>query len=129
MDLRDRILQEKNLRTETVEVPEWGETIEIRELNGFQRAALIERVGDKRGSSFDIFREMAELVVHTAFDPEKGEPVFQPDDTDELLQKSGAVIERLAKISSDLSGITRDAAVGTEKNSASGTRSDASTSE
>lgn len=125
-NLRDRILGAADIRRETVHVPEWDATVEVRGLNGTQRAKLMKTGFDARGA-VDFEKLYPELLIASTYDPETGQPVFTEADRDALNGKSGAALERLAQAAMRLSGLSPEAPAQAEKNSAA-TPSDASTS-
>lgn len=116
MSLRDKILSKQDLRYEKVHIAEWDVEIEVRGLTGAQRGELIGRAKDGELDSSDLMGEMVELVIRTVYDPETGDRVFTNDDKAALLERNGEIIERLASIASDLSGITSKAVEDAEKN-------------
>lgn len=124
--IREQILGAKDIRSETVAIPEWGVTVEVRGLTGTQRARLMKNGFDARGT-VDFERLYPELIIASVFDPETGEPVFGEADREALNAKSGAALEQVAQSAMRISGLSPDAGAQAEKNS-SATPSDASTS-
>lgn len=125
-NLRDTILGASDIRKETVTIPEWGVTVEVRGLTGTQRAKLMRTGFDQRGT-VDFEKLYPELVIATTFDPATGEAVFTEADRDALNGKSGAALERLAQAAMRVAGLSADAVEAAEKNSES-TPSEGSTS-
>lgn len=104
-ELRKTILEANDLESEIVSVPEWGGVkIEIRSLNGKERAKLLSRAS-RPDNSVDLERWFPDLVIATAHDPETGEKVFEQADRDALNNKNGAVVSRLATIAQRLAGM------------------------
>lgn len=124
--IREQILAARDIRSETVAVPEWGVTVEVRGLTGTQRARLMKNGFDARGA-VDFERLYPELIIASVFDPETGEPVFGDADREALNAKSGAALEQVAQAAMRISGLSPDSGAQAEKNS-SATPSDASTS-
>ncbi|MBV9772646.1 MAG: hypothetical protein JO040_01770 [Gemmatimonadetes bacterium] len=124
--IRERILAAQDLRSETVTIPEWDVTVEVRGLTGTQRARLMKSGFDASGT-VDFERLYPELVIASTFDPATGEAVFGEADRDALNGKSGSALERLAQAAMRVSGLSPDATAAAEKNSEA-TPSDASTS-
>lgn len=125
-NIREQILGAKDIRSETVAVPDWGVTVEIRGLTGTQRARLMKNGFDARGT-VDFERLYPELIIASTFDPATGQPVFEEADREALNAKSGAALEQLAQAAMRISGLSPDAGAVAEKNS-DDTPSDASTS-
>ena len=104
MSLRDTILQSDDLEESTMTIPEWGDaTITVKAMTGRQRMKLVEQTQAKNRENF-----YADILIALTFDPETGEPVFDPADRDTLSGKSGAVLERLAEEAMRISGISSD---------------------
>jgi hypothetical protein len=125
-NLRDKILQATDIRRESVHVPEWDTTVEVRGLSGSQRAKLMKTGFDARGTA-DFEKLYPELIISSTFDPETGTPVFTEADRDALNGKSGSALERIAQTAMRLSGLAPDAVEQAEKNSVA-TENGASTS-
>jgi len=106
MTLRETILEAQDIVETTVEVPEWGDVkITLRSLNGKERVKLYEGVTGK----MKVFM-YADILIVTAYDPENGEPVFDPADREALAEKSGNVLDRLASVVLGISGLDTDEA-------------------
>ena len=102
MSLRDTILTANDLQEDTVTVPEWGDVkLLLRGMTGKQRIDLVDKSGNDRSHMY------ADILIATALDPDTGSPVFDKADRDPLMEKSGAVLERLALVViQDLSGVS-----------------------
>lgn len=116
MSLRDKILQAKDIPVESIEVPEWGVTIEVRGMTGKQRSDMIAATLDKSGKPITgaIYPQ---LLSRCLYDPETQEPIFTSSDADQISEKSGHILERLARIASRLSGVSEESLETAEKNS------------
>jgi hypothetical protein len=125
-NLRDTILGASDIRTESVTIPEWGVTVEVRGLTGTQRAKLMRTGFDQQGT-VDFEKLYPELVIAATFDPATGEAVFTEADRDALNGKSSSALERLAQAAMRVAGMTAQAVEETEKNS-DATPSEGSTS-
>lgn len=103
---RERILSAKDIKSERVIVPEWDDVeIEIRGLTAAERADLLEQVVDSKGK-VGLSKLSGSLLVITVFDPETGNRIFSGDDAQNILLKSGAVVDRLNLIAMRLSGLS-----------------------
>jgi len=116
MNLKEKILKAKDIKSEKVKVDEWGVTIEIKGMSGSQRAKLIANAIDKNGN-VNLERIYPELLISALIDPETGKQIFATNDQSVLLGKSGEVIERLAQLAIKLSGLGPEAEKEAEKNS------------
>lgn len=124
MSLRDQILNTQDIPKESVTVPEWGVTIEMRGMTGAERTRIMDLAMDA-GGELNLQSIYPEIVISTAFDPETGEKVFEPADRDALLSKSANALDRVALVGMRLSGFTQESADAAGKGS-SATATDAS---
>lgn len=104
MSLRDQILQCKDIQSEQLVIPQWDVIVEVRGLNGRQRAALFKETMDNRGA-VDLAKMYPRLALESCYDPDTGELVFQEGDFDAVAEKSGAALELIAQVAMRLSGI------------------------
>lgn len=114
-ELRKTILEADDIEKETVEVPQWGVTVEVRSMTGKQRSAFMKRVSAGGSGEVDFERFFAELIIATSFDPETGEQLFEAADRDALNQKSGAALQLLADPAMKLSGLDSGAVEAAKK--------------
>lgn len=126
MNLRERILNAVDIKTETVHVDLWDVDVEVRSLTLAQRAKVIEASRTEDGSQDDT-RVHVPLIIATAYDPETKKPIFTEADRDALGEKNSAAVDQLAKVALRLSGMSAPEQENIRKNS-SGTPSDGSTS-
>jgi hypothetical protein len=105
---REDILKAATLRMETIEVPEWGGSVTIRELSAQQLvdAGKANRNRDGFAAGHDI---VASVVSET------GEPLFTEADIPAIQQLGAAGILRVSKAINKLNGLGEDL----EKNSKS----------
>ena len=106
-DLRAAIFGADDLPSETIFVPEWDVTLEVRGMNGTERGRAINRCLRPNGR-VDMVKLYADLMVACVRDPETHELVFDPADVDEIGEKSGKAIENVAGLAARLSGISED---------------------
>lgn len=109
MDLRNRILAAADLTTEAVEIPEWGVTVEVKTMTGGERARIMQMAAEA-GGKIDFEKVYPDIVIGCTYDPETGERVFDWNDREALMLKSGAAIDRIAQVGMRLSGFTEGAA-------------------
>ena len=110
MSLRDTILSVQDTQKQTVEVPEWGVTVEVRGMTGVQRSAFVEACVDPKTGMPMFARVYSQIIIACTYDPETGVQVFEPTDRDVIDSKSAAATERIAKVALTLSGLTEDEA-------------------
>ena len=104
---REQILQADDLKTESVEVVEWGGMVLMRGLTGTERDALEGSMIEIRGKSRQLKLEniRAKLVAMTIVD-ENGKRLFSDDDdVRELGRKSAAALQRVFEVAQRLSGL------------------------
>jgi hypothetical protein len=127
MSLRDRILSAKDIQSQSLEVPEWGLTVEVRGMSGADRARIIEAAMTTDGG-VNLQAFYPDVVISCCHDPETGERVFDPEDRIALMEKSGKAIDRIASLGLELSGMTEDAQKATGKGSSTTPKGVSSTS-
>ncbi|HWG77824.1 MAG TPA: hypothetical protein VN660_13680 [Steroidobacteraceae bacterium] len=102
---RGDILGADDLRTEEVNVPEWGGSVRVRSMTGCQREQFEQAVRDRRVANPTEPAMRALLVAYSCCD-ESGEPLFKEADLDRLSAKSGVALERVATVAAKLSLLT-----------------------
>lgn len=108
-DLRAAILGAADTPIETIDVPEWGVTVGIKSMSAKSRAAVMELA--QQGEGIDAVKVLgmwARTLQGCIVDPETGEPIFEQDDMEALMDKSATVIERLWTLCFQQSGMTED---------------------
>jgi hypothetical protein len=118
---REQIFAAPDIKTEKVDVPEWGGHVFVRVMNGYERQAFEEKQQELKLHSF------RERLAVTAICDESGKLLFTPADVEALRAKSSGVLTRIADVVLKLNGIGPSAVEAAEKNSES-TRSDSSVS-
>jgi hypothetical protein len=103
---RDAILAAQDLKRIEVSVPEWGGTVLVRAMTGAERDAWEQSL--TVGGKLDVSNVRARLVASCAVD-ESGALLFSPADAVALGSKSGAALERVAKVAQRLNGLTEEA--------------------
>lgn len=127
MSIRDRIIEADDIETETIYVPQWDVTIEVRSMDGRARTRLLSSAAENEGR-LDLEQFYPEVVIRCAFDPETGERIFGDDDVDLLLSKASAPLEMLAQAALRVSGMAGDSLDAAGKDSPSIPVDDSSTS-
>ena len=103
-DLRAAILAPRPLATKVIPVPEWGVSVEVREMKAKQRQMVIQSTNKPDGTR-DMVRFYPLIVINSAFDPNTGMPIFEAADLDALNEGGGTVLERLCQVAVKLSGL------------------------
>lgn len=104
VNIRQKALNAKDIRSETVVIPEWDNVkIEVRGFTLAERLAFYDRVSD--GDNINRANFLPELVISSCFDPDSGEKVFETADRDALKTKSAAALERITRVATRLSGL------------------------
>jgi|TARA_R110000824_G_scaffold200835_1_gene384852 hypothetical protein len=111
---KDAILKADDLKTETVEVPEWGGSVILRELKGSERDHFEEGSLDKK-RNVTMANMRARLVALSAID-DKGKRLFNANDVNALGNKSATALNKCFAVACRLSGITDDDVEELEKN-------------
>jgi hypothetical protein len=126
MNLREKILNASDIRSEIVRVDAWDVSVEVRGLSGEQRAQVVNAARREDGS-IDDGRIIVPLIIAATFDPDTKAQVFQKADRDTLETKNAAVLDEVAKVALRLSGLG-DASSETLRGNSNGTPSADSTS-
>lgn len=114
---RQEILSIRDIRTETVFVPEWGGSVKIKAMTGKERDAWETALFQIDGKDVKMNKEnlRAKLVALTVVD-EAGQRLFTEADVEALGSKSAAALDRVYQASQKLSGLTPDDIKEMEKN-------------
>jgi hypothetical protein len=104
---RDEILKADDIKTERVDVPEWGGTVIVKSLTGRQRdefeGSMIEQRG--RRAVMNTANMRAKLVAWSVVD-ETGERLFNNGDIPDLGEHSAAAVNRIYNVAAKLSGLS-----------------------
>ena len=122
------ILTANDLKSEDVEVPEWGGAVRVRSFTGRERDAFEASMvrGEGRDRKVDLTNMRARLVGLTVID-ETGQRLFTDEEVDLLGAKSGAALDRVFAVAQKLNGLSSADVEELSKNS-SGVPSAVSTS-
>jgi hypothetical protein len=104
---RDQILEASDLKTEEVQVPEWGGSVRVRNLTGADRDAfedsLVTTLPDGTRKP-NLANMRTKLVVLTVVD-DAGNRIFETSDVERLAAKSAAAIKRVYEAAERINGI------------------------
>jgi len=122
--LREQILSVKDIKTERIEVPDWGVEFDVRGLTAAERAniKLASQVSERDDEGAVMTRTDEAimyplLIIAATYDPATGQRVFGDADRDALKEKSAGVLEDVAMVICRLSGITSESEKAIRKNS------------
>lgn len=118
---KDEILKADDLKTETVEVPEWGGSVLVKGMTGKMRDEFEQEI--VKGKKVKMSNIRAKLCQVSIVD-ESGELMFNTSDIVKLGGKSASALDRVFEIASRLSGISKDDVEELEKNSGKGQSED-----
>lgn len=104
---RDEILAPRPLAREEVLVPEWGSTVYVRVMSGFERDAYEADLLSNKDKRLENMR--ARLLVRCACDA-NGNLLFTPEDADALGAQNWQALDRLAAAAQKLNRLS-DAAI------------------
>lgn len=100
---RDAILGAQDLKTQDVEVPEWGGTARVRMLSGAERDAYGRMlIGADGKPSMDGYRAK---LLSLCIVGEDGAQLFTPDDVAALEAKCASALERVYTAAEALNGL------------------------
>lgn len=105
---RDAILGASDAVVETVEVPEWGGSVQVRGMTAAERdtfeASLLPANG-KKGAPLTLANLRARLVVRCVIG-EDGARLFTDDDAPALGEKNASAVQRVFNRAQVLSGMS-----------------------
>ncbi|WP_299231717.1 hypothetical protein [uncultured Halomonas sp.] len=113
---RDQILGAADLKTERVDVPEWGGEVIVSEMFGTAREEYERIIFDRNGKLVSDKSLRACLVAASVVD-EEGALLFSKADVDALGRKSSQALHRVYDAALRLNGMAPDATKGAAKNS------------
>ncbi|CAJ5371276.1 Uncharacterised protein [Burkholderia pseudomallei] len=116
-DNKGAILGAAHLKTESVDVPEWGEGVSVivSEMSGLARDAFYAKKEAKK--DMPISESQAALLVATVVD-ESGAPVLDEADVESLRAQSTTALDRIVAVAVRINGLQANAADDAAKNSA-----------
>ena len=105
---RDAILAAASLKTEEVDVPQWGGVVLVRELRGRERDEWEASLATQRGKTMvpDVANMRAKLVARSVVGDD-GEPVFTQQDVAALGELSASALDKVFEVASRLSALSQ----------------------
>ena len=107
-NLREQILAANTLKSEAVEVPEWGGTFFIRVLNPEQLVDYYKHLGTFDNDSPGYLVSLS-LLTHCLVD-DKGNRILTDDDAVELNKQHGALVNHLCRVATEINEFERHSA-------------------
>ena len=120
---KEQILQADDIKTETVDVPEWGGKVTIRMMTGTQRDAFEASI--IQGGKTDMQNIRAKLCAAVMVDGD-GKPLFTVHEVNILGSKCAIALDRIFSVAQKMNGLSGADIKELEKNSNG--QSDVSTS-
>lgn len=111
-DIKAAILGASHLKTEQVEIPEWGVSVLVSEMSGVARDAFYV----KREADLSVSEQQAELLLATVVD-ETGALILDESDIAGLRAQGAAILDRLVAVAVRINGMAPDAVDDAVKNS------------
>ncbi len=103
---KNAILAANDLKTQDVEVTEWGGTVRVRTMSGREREQFMVAVSEGE-AIVDPNQRIGELMrrlLVTTLVGEDGQRLFTDEDVDALADKSAEVLQRLFTVAQSLNG-------------------------
>lgn len=99
-------LKLRPLKTEEVEIPEWGGSFIVQEMTGTQRdnfeTYMLSLQSDESSSNHKGIRTA--IIINTVVD-QSGKPLFSDLDAADISKKSAAILDKIAGVGLKLSGM------------------------
>lgn len=107
---RDQILAASDLKSEAVEVPEWGGTVYVRAMSGTERDAwevsMLEVHENGKGlKARPVLTDLRAKLCARCIADEAGNRLFTDADVEVLGQKSAAALDRVYGVAQRLNAI------------------------
>lgn len=104
------------LKSEVVDVPEWGGSVRVRELSAVQRDSWDSafRFDAEGNATVESLRNMRARMCAMSVVDENDMPVFSPTETEQLGQLSGVALHRVYAVCRRLNGMDESASKNSE---------------
>ena len=109
---KEQILAAKDFTSEIVKVPEWGGDVHIRTMSGADRDAYHLAMQEEKAA----VGKFESLLLALTLADENGALLFTLAEVETLCAKSAAVLDKLAKESLRINGMTTEAKEEAAKN-------------
>lgn len=111
---RNKILSAK-LKTITINIPEWGGDVLIKEPTGYERAEY-ELLISKASNDDNFLKEIRAICAAKCLIDEKGKRLFSDDDIKLLQEVSANALDRVIDAYREISIVSDEAITNTAKN-------------
>ncbi len=106
---RDDILSAEDLKSERVQVPEWGGEVIVRELTGTERDEYESSLVTIKGTKTEVnSRNMRAKLVALSLVDDGGNRLFTHEDIKALGLKSASALDRVVDVAKRISRIAED---------------------
>jgi len=109
MGIRDVVLSATDLRTATVDVPEWGATVTLREWDGATRDRFDALALETRERGGKVPPRLRAWIAAMSIVDENGQLAFNEGDIEALSRKSARALDRIVEAALQLNGLAPDA--------------------
>lgn len=116
INLREKILNSNDIKSEIVYVDVWDTKVKVMSLTSKKRSQIISDAMTDKGK-MDFEKIYPDLVIASTYDPETGALIFEASDRDLLNQKNGGALEKIAQVAMRLSGLSASEEEKAKKNS------------
>ncbi len=103
---REEILSKTSLKTEALNIPEWGGDVIVSEMSGAMRDGWEQAIREKDASG-RLVSPRAKLIAFTVVD-DKGNRIFKDDDVEAIGKLSSETLEKICIASMRLNGLGVD---------------------
>ena len=112
---REAILNANDIKTEEVNVPEWGGVVLVKALTGAEKDRYEQSVYNLKDGGV-IYTNIRAKLVALSICGEDLKPIFESADIEALGQKSAAALNRVLEVAQKLSGLSAADVEELEKN-------------
>ncbi len=112
---RESILAAQDIKSEDVEVPEWGGSVRVRMMTGSERDGVLAKLVGAADTGERGTRYRGALLA-ACLVGEDGVALFGPDELAHLGSKSAVALDRVFKVAERLNDASPAAVEGAEKN-------------
>jgi chaperonin GroEL (HSP60 family) len=114
---KKQILAAPDIKSEEVEVPEWGGSVMVSGMTGSQRGQYMDEIMEMRGQTQTMrLQNMQVKICALCIRDEFGNRMFDDDEMADLGAKSAQAINTVATVAMRLSGIDAEAEKANVKN-------------
>ena len=117
---KEEIVAVVDIKTEVVEVPEWGGAVAVRGMTGLERdtfeQAMVKVSADGKREA-DLTNMRAKLCAACIVDQVTGDRLFSDADLQQLANKSSLALDRVFKVAQSINGMAPDSVEDAAKNS------------